>query len=71
MEAWLWILYLYTQICWNIFLYTETSFFSWKEDQEHLTVCEGTKISEEMPTSEELVNFPNSVIEKSKKNECK
>ena len=61
---------IYSNMLKYILIY-RNKFFSSKEDQEHLTVCEGTKISEEMPTSEELVNFPNSVIEKSKKNECK
>ena len=35
-------------------------FFSSKEDQEHLTVCEGTKISEAMPTSGTRKNWPTS-----------
>ena len=38
----------------------QNKFFSSKEDQEHLTVCEGTKISEGMSTSRTRKNWLTS-----------
>ena len=51
---------IYSNMLMKYILIYQNKFFSSKEDQEHLTVCEGTKISEEMPTSRTRKNWLTS-----------
>ena len=51
---------IYSNMLMKYILIYQNKFFSSKEDQEHLTVCEGTKIPEGMPTSGTRKNWLTS-----------